>query len=400
MLPERQNSERLSATARPRAEIGLVPVCAALALGLVAFCVIASMQSSFDPASFGLGLNTTTHTAYFEGHPVSSGAGPDSLFKTYRGMVARDREIVLCLGASQLHAINDYHDGDHLAVYYLNQRAKTRGANTRFLLDSQANGGFQDLLMLYLADRNEGMRPDWVAIAVVYDDLREANFLPAALHRLEPIPEDALAVGGEAVRRVQLSARALEQPEEAKSPVNRNATAGTPQEALENTLLDGLRAALPGYRYAGCVSARISIMVRIFLADLMSGVLKQQRAPAVPALEMKRNHEALLALLALARHDGAKVLLYRQPHRPGEVPFYHDRTAYDAYYKRITALADTTEGVYALDLETIVPAEYYGRTNSGRPDAFHFTDRGHEILAEHLSAFFAQHEEGDRRAVQ
>jgi lysophospholipase L1-like esterase len=115
---------------------------------------------------------------------------------------------------------------------------------------------------------------------------------------------------------------------------------------------------------------------------------------------MERNHEALVALVALARHDGAKVLLYRQPHRPGEVPFYHNRAAYDAYYQRVAALADTSDGVYALDLETIVPAEYYGRTNSGRPDAFHFTDRGHRILAEHLSAFFAQQEGADRHAVQ
>jgi hypothetical protein len=372
----------------------------ALALGVIAFSVIASMQSSFDPAKFGLGLNTTTHTAYFEGHPVSAGAGPDSLLETYRAMVAREREVVLCLGASQLHAINGYHDGDHLAVFYLNQAASARGANERFLLDSQANGGFQDLLMLYLADRKEGMRPDWVVVAVVYDDLRDANFLSAVLRRIEPIPEDALAVGGEAVRQLASSARALDEPAKPASPVKRNATAGTPQEALETSLLRGLRAALPGYAYAGRVSARISIMIRVFLADLMGGVLKQQRAPAVPHLEMERNHEALVALVALARHDGAKVLLYRQPHRPGEVPFYHNRAAYDAYYQRVAALADTSDGVYALDLETIVPAEYYGRTNSGRPDAFHFTDRGHRILAEHLSAFFAQQEGADRHAVQ
>jgi hypothetical protein len=379
---------------------GITAVVIAVVLGAIAFSIVARIQADFDPAKAGMGMNTTGHTAYLDGRPVSSGDGLESMLETFRWLERRDGVIALWLGASQLHAINDYHPGDELAVHYLNESAQQRDSNLTFLLASMANGSLQDLLMIYLHCRSLGLTPDWLMVAVVYDDLREDNNRRGLMRRVGAIPHDVIAMGGEGVDMIARKVAAADEPDAKAAPVERNATAGTPQEALESALVTGLQATLPGYEYANRVSARISIRTRMLLADIMSGMLKQRRAPPIPAAQAQVNHEALLSLVRLARADSVRVLLYRQPHRPGERPFYHKRRDYDAYYGRIAALADSLDGVYAIDLETIVPARYYGRTNSGRPDAFHFTDAGHRILAEHLNEFFVQHEKDDHRALQ
>ena len=88
---------------------------------------------------------------------------------------------------------------------------------------------------------------------------------------------------------------------------------------------------------------------------------------------------ALDALFALARADGVPVLVYKAPHRPGMHPFFHRRADYDAYHEQLAARC-APEGATYVDLQELVPAELWGRTNNNAPDVFHFREEGHRRL--------------------
>ena len=115
--------------------------------------------------------------------------------------------------------------------------------------------------------------------------------------------------------------------------------------------------------------------------DLAANRYTEQRAPVVPRDAARWNLDALDSLLRLAHYDGAEVLLYKPPHRPGWQTFYHDRERYDAFAQALEARS-RRGGFRYLDLEAIVPERYWGTTNQGQPDVFHFSDDGHRRLAQ------------------
>jgi hypothetical protein len=128
----------------------------------------------------------------------------------------------------------------------------------------------------------------------------------------------------------------------------------------------------------------------------VAGGLLQRRAPPIPLDLQRWNEAALDSLLRLAAADEVGVLLYQAPHRPDPGPFFHDRGAYDAWHAGVRRGSES--GEYAvIDLETLVPAEFWGITNEGRPDAFHFTAEGHRRLGAAIDGWF---EERGARALQ
>jgi lysophospholipase L1-like esterase len=132
----------------------------------------------------------------------------------------------------------------------------------------------------------------------------------------------------------------------------------------------------------------------------MFGSVSQRRASAIPEARKQWNHQAFLALLTIASQDGCQILVYKPPHRPSEGPFYHDREAYDAYFEGVGQMLETMPQTHFLDLERLVPAEFWGVTNWGRPDVFHFTVEGHKRLAGAIETFFREQLTGAANAVQ
>ena len=55
------------------------------------------------------------------------------------------------------------------------------------------------------------------------------------------------------------------------------------------------------------------------------------------------------------------------------------RESYDAFFKWLEQFCEL-EGVNYSDLEEIIPAKYWGMSNTYRPDVFHFQEYGHQKL--------------------
>lgn len=371
---EARASERAEPHTRAAARASTIPL--GIALGLVLFAWLAESVKDFNPNDAGLGQNTTSVLAEWHGRPISSFAHLLGPVETSFGQLRREsKRIALWLGASQLHAVNDYTTGDRLAVAVAAEQAEKRRADLAYLQVSAPNANLNELLAVYLAFRQRRLIPDHIVLALTYDDLRESMLRVSIAAQLGTISERAVEQGGEGVARL----RSIQAQSEASGePVRRNAVADTPQEALEGYLVSTLDVWWPAYRARGPLVAKTKVLLRSLVASVMGGLLAR-RAPPVPAKERDRNLIALDSLLGLAKEDGVHTLIYKPPHRPGEAVFYHDRSAYDRFFEEI-ALRCERDGIGWLDLETIVPAQYWGLTNEGRPDVFHFQGYGHVQL--------------------
>ena len=360
-------------------------------IGILVFCLCSLHYANFKPEEFGLGLNTIKRIARHNDLPLSSIWKPDSIqLAHFAKLQGEGQKITLWLGASQLHSINKFEEGNMLAVEYANERVNARSSNAVNLQASTPNAGLHDILVMYQIFRQEKLFPDWLVIAMVYDDLKETDIQLGLLKSLRNISEETLKIGEQGIRNVNKEKLIAAQLPAKKTPLKRNAVVGTPQEYLENELISTLDEHFPGYQHRGKVVAKIDIGFRIYLPKILSGIVQQPREPEVPEHQKTWSNLALESLLKLALHDGCKVLLYKQPHPPTAGEFYYNRKKYDAYFEELAQKCEGTDGLYYIDLETIVPPDYWGLTNSGRPDVFHFTDRGHELLGNSIDDFFSE----------
>lgn len=367
--------------------------------GLFSFVFAALQLANFNPSEFGLGRNTFTKIAY-KGNSVISGLPDtlDSVIRHFHKLRKTKREIALWLGASQLHAINLLTEGDKLAVEYANTEADNKGANLTYLQASTPNASFHDILIMYQLFRQEGIFPDWLIIATVYDDLREKGMQVSLLKQLKKVSDETIELGGKGIKNILDEWLLLKR--EADNP-----SLGRPQEILEKWLVSNLENTLPGYKYRGRLAAQTSIFIQTFLLNLRTEFVsrtgfRKTRTPEIPKHLIIRNSEALESLIKLAQHDRCKVLIYKQPHRPSEKQFYHNREKYDAYFADLSKKCRELKNVYYLDLETIVPTQYWGVTNSGKPDVFHFRDEGHRLLGKSIDEHIAELSLRGKNAVQ
>lgn len=391
--------------------VGALPVVIGLALGVVAFSALAATHADFDPESFGLGNNTTQHAQQLPGGPFGGRSEwPTSAAENARAHKERGALVALWLGASQLHAINEFHEGDVLAVDQANRLAERDRLPVAFYLRSMGNSNFHDHLGMYLRFRQEGVIPDYLIVALTYDDLREGGMRPAVVRAIPDLDVDIAGLSPEAREAFAVLEKEVEILAHAKAdadaPVERTATEGTPQALLEDRLVGGLERAWPAYAARTALTSWAELRLRYSLRRGINAVKRTLRissgAPPVPRATEVRNKKALDALVELAQRDGAQVILYRQPHVQGIEPFYHDRAAYDAFFAWVTERY-APRGVHVFDFEKVVPAHLYGMSNWGLVDVFHFSAEGHRLLADAVyENFRAVHlaRAGGSRAVQ
>jgi len=372
----------------PRVQFGCILV--GVALGAAGFHWAANVAKDIDPDNVGLGRNTVASHSKHDGKKVSAG-DPMVLIPSIQQAKREGLEVVLWLGASQLHAINRFSDGDDLAVGHANRGDTKR----RFVQCSMGNANFHELLCMYLRLRDAGLKPDILLVALTYDDLREEGIRPSVR---EWIQNSANLTG---ILDVRVKGNLEKELQRANSndpnPMQRNSTAGSPQEQLEARVVNGLEHAWPSYQQRGAVHSMLRILLRSGIARVLGGMFKR-RTPEVPVSHQHWNHDALVALANLARRDGVRVCLYQQPHRPGQTPFLHNRDRYDAWHASIRDWVKATPGLFYTELETIVPDHLWGLTNEGRPDCFHFQDEGHRILGDAVKSWLDSLPEG--HAVQ
>ncbi|NUQ33380.1 MAG: hypothetical protein HUU29_00370 [Planctomycetaceae bacterium] len=351
-----------------------------MALGVLLFHGLALSVEGFDPRAEGIGHNSTLiERSYFHEYQVSAQpAETGRVVQTSHKFHTDNHSVALWLGASQLHTINRWNAGDELAVVIANKIAGESNARIRYVQLSAGNANIGELLCLYISVRAASFKPEWLIVAIVYDDFQEQGVRPEILSIVNQRDLSQLKMYGAGVKNMLDTLHA--DGASTTAPVVRNATMDTPQEVLEESLMNVLEVSWPAY------SARHSLAAALKAAwteMIVQGAFDIVDRPivSIPKEQQLWNWEALNSLVSLAKADGVKILLYKQPHRPGEQRFYHDRNSYDQFHTDVQRLAIDC-GLHYLDLESLVPQENWGITNAGLPDVFHFTSYGHRRLAQ------------------
>lgn len=390
MTVESLSPDRSASTASSVSAHNLSVLCG-IVLGVVLFSLLARSQSDFAAGDVGLGLNTVPFTATHDGRFI---AGPiedlERMHATFAEVRREEptRPIALWLGASQLYAINQPKEGDRLAVEYATERAEERDSDLVYLQSANPNANLNEILWQYVSYREKGLVPDLLVLGFTFDDLKEPGFRQKIIDRIEPLPPETLTLLGPAGEQITQAMSGMPDGDATSSPVERTATGGTPQERLEDELVALLEEAWPAYRDRGSVR---SASIMAWKIPLTVAIFKLLSRPKVVIDEETRewNEAALDALLAIAKADGVKVVLYQAPYRPDPNVFYHVRSEYDACHAALEELCNE-RGVRFRDLETIVPAEFWGMTNDGSPDVYHFRDEGHRLLGDAIDAWLAE----------
>ena len=286
--------------------------------------------------------------------------------------------VLLWLGNSQVHAINQIKPGEETAAPELHRKFQV--TSEYFLTLSQPNASLQEhyLLFAYLLNRLPIKR---LVLPVVFDDMREEGIRTSLIDAFKD----------------QKTADSLRSSEFGQILIANNRdqdAAGNDMAALQDTLQEHSEKALNSMlEEAWSVWAERPTLRGNFLSWLYLfrnsalGINPSSTRKMIPGRYAK-NRNALLAILELAALRQVKVLVYVVPLRnDGKIPY--DSDEYASFKAEMASLALQYDARFA-DLENLVPAELWGTKGAtaiggGQElDFMHFQAGGHRLLAKAL----------------
>lgn len=281
----------------------------------------------------------------------------------------------LWLGNSQLHYINQYQAGDHLAPYWLRQAWK---ANSRLeaIGCSLPNASFQEYLILsrYAATRI----PLHLLIAeLVFDDLREDGLRSDFSEMLTPVFVAEF-------RRSSTTAESMMGRFFSTSKGNEqdanDALSGTIQKPVEQWLNANLSVLWGLWAHRPQIEGYVLLAAYNF-RNYVFGI-KPTTVRRMIQARYDLNMAALRDMLNDARMRGIPVLLYIAPIRQDK-PIPYDLAAYSRWKDELV-VTSKQYGANLVNLEKLVPDELWGSYAGDDIDFMHFQGPGHRLLAEAL----------------
>lgn len=294
---------------------------------------------------------------------------------------AHARRVVLWLGNSQLHAVNQYQRGQHNATPLLHTTLREKGFYE--VTFSEPNANLQEHLAVFAAVLAR-TKIDTLLLPVVFDDTREDGVRPGVLQMLDSERAAGLLAGSEIGRKILQAKQASASDTDADS-AGLNATF---QKRVERAITDWLSAHSELWRLRP--EARGQIQLGLYrLRNRVFGIRPDSKRRVIPA-RLHDNTAALDAILALAAREGVRVLVYVAPIRD-DVPSPYVEADY-ARFKQDVARRSAAAGARFVNLESLVPGRLWGAkesTSGGEGveiDYMHFQADGHRLLAARLAA--------------
>lgn len=331
-------------------------------------------KTDFGDAA-ALGAATTSVFAVRGAFPVH--CQPDEgLDLCIRGVKARGlKRKAIWLGNSQLHAVNQFREGERNAPDLLSERLAGRSID--LVTVSLGNGNLQEHLVLfhYLLDR---IQPDTLVLPVVFDDTREDGLRDgvADLIRDERVSQQ--------LRESDIGRKVLEK---ALASVPLSTARVTPQDRTEAWLNARLEEYVPLWRARP--EMRGDFFVFLYrLRNTVFGITPNSKRKIIPG-RYANNMAALETMLQTAVIAGIRVFVYVAPIGSYQGARPYVESEYQRFKEEIAALA-RRYGASFENFEDLIPASLWGfkdSTTVGRGielDFMHFTAAGHHVLAEQI----------------
>ena len=359
----------------------MLPLIMGLLFGLLILDYGSSLiEPSEKPEEFALGVETSTYWGSFSGRRIhcSTPNDSDECITAYAKHDA-DKEIVLWLGNSQLHAINQMEAKDTNAVEILHRSMRDDGKYVMGL--SYPNTSLQEnyVAFEYLSYK---LKVETLILPLVFDDFRETGVgdqfslafeTPAVVRSLSRTKIGESLVGGHNIKSSENSDMAGLQE--------------TIQEQSEVYLNDMLKN--KWVIWAERADLRAQIFGNLYLfRNWIFGINASSIRNMIPG-RYKQNLEAYNAILESAAKQNINVLTYIVPLRnDAQRPYNEDH--YFRFKEEVRLMAKDNGARFA-DLENLVPSQEWGNKGStglgqeSEIDFMHFQAKGHQRLAEAIS---------------
>ncbi len=288
----------------------------------------------------------------------------------------RGGELIVWFGNSQLHAINQYKEGQNSAPFLLHQLLLKDQKD--LLTFSYGNASLQEHLIQYSWLRQQ-KKPKVILISLVFDDLREGAL---RMDLINILSED---INKKIIKNSNLDYTKFIQNKSKKEIYPNKYT--TPQEHIEFVL----NRKLSNISYLWKNKSEISYQYFVFLNKLKNTLFnikpETKRAMIRPIYEI--NLEALKTIVKISEQDGTKLYLYIAPINYGyELPYFEDE--YLKFKKQVKEIAEKSAHTTFNDIDNIIPKSFWGFKDSTSTsksleiDFMHFTSKGHEYISKYL----------------
>lgn len=337
-------------------------------------------QSTIDTENFALGEGTSSHFASVDGTPIHINKIDSGEFSSLLNGVKTNEsgDIILFLGNSQTHGINQYKKGDSNYVELFHH-----SMTDRYVISHSIQNASMQYFLLSLAYFNSKMNINEVVVPLFYDDFREDGirtiFFKELLNNSFQLDTN---FGDVAIRlNEQL---ALKQKTEI---VNSEKGYVSTQEKTEKYLDDKLSSIFSFWKSRSSIRGKIFIQL-YQLRNKMFGINAQTIRKQNPAV-FNKNMDALKVIQNYCEQNQIKLYTYIPPIRT-DVAIPYDISDYNSFKKTVDSMFRNQTINCHYDLESVVPGKFWGVKNSTTGsqemeyDFMHFTGEGHRLLYDSL----------------
>jgi len=326
---------------------------------------------------FALGKNTQTSRLTIDNKEIHCSDLKDlNLCVQGYEVDSQKRPVIIWLGNSQLHSINQYQSGDETAAIQIYRILDKYGYHT--ITFSQANANLQEhyLLFAYLLDK---FPIKTLVLPIVFDDMREDGIRPNLKDILKD--ESFHKKIDKTLTGKNLISRFIDKDLAGNDiSVSQNAN----QNNLETTIDEKLGKIWPLW------SSRDVLRNKLFgnLYLLRNHVLRIKATTTRKMIKGRyiKNKIAYQDILNLAIENEIEVVTYIAPIR-NDIKIPYKISEYKKFKKEIEDMAKNYK-IYFTSLENLISSESWGTKAStsledkSEVDFMHFQAEGHRLLAE------------------
>ena len=359
----------------------LIPLFISILIGLLLFNYHSKELKDFKPEEIGVGSNTVVKKAFLDSLNINSSWVYDleNLVSDARKIYSKQKKIVLILGASQLHAINNPNTNSELMIEKLN---KLDTNSSRFYIQASIpNANYHELYWIREYFREAGIPIFCTCLSFCYDDLRERPIKPEILNFIK---KKFLKINPSNYVKNDILKKSLKEKDSVKKP---------PSYLLEKFIVSKIENLSSSYKNRGKMIAKNNIYFEtklsksiVFLSGMkiMANMEGERKFPKINSIDSAWNLKAINAFFDDAIINNEKLFVYYQPVRPHDFIFPYDSSSFLGMKNYLKSCCSSNKSLDFADLTSKIPQKYWGKTNLGYPDIFHFQETGHQILADSL----------------
>ncbi len=348
-----------------------------LTTGLLLFFTANYFAKDFDARAVGIGINTTTHIAHRNGKPISAiEANTKDLLNTMK-LDASGKNIVW-FGNSMLHSINNYQDGNKLAVEYVSDFLDSLNSTQNIYQFSAPHLNMVEMLVYINHIRDSEIKISTLIIPINFRGFQTTK-IRSELKELKGFNElgkslmSQTGILSDHIRKENINANTNSKGDSEEK---------TWQDQSESSINNWLNNHIPLFAFRENTRTSIEFMPKYTIRK----VFNHGKDPSVIAnpKDVEINQAALQEIIDLCKANDIRPVLYQIPHPGIQSYFFYNKDDYNSFFASMNQYCMNIQIPFYSRTEHCIPANLYGKTDEGVPDVFHFQDEGHKQLSREI----------------